>query len=234
MKRYRPILLILFALCLLPSTARADRNVNGSITANGQAITMSTDGVGTVRFIVAGTWTGTLGLQSLGPDGATWTPISFYRTDDGTGAKTSTFTVNVAGKQTSAAMIAVRIAATASWTGTATISINGSSASGVVEAVLAGAVTGSFTDASATIATGGTAQTALALSTSRKKVYIQNTSLTAYVTFSFTTTAGAQGTAGSAILQPGQFWSSDVDGCPTGAISVYSPTTGATVWIMYL
>lgn len=136
MKRIAPIFALLAALWLWTcAPTYADRNVQGSITALGGAVTMSTDGVATVRFVVSGTWTGTLGLQSLGADYATWQAISFYRTDDGTGAKTQTFTVNVAGKQTSAAMVAVRIVSTVSWTGTATVSINGSSATGIIESV---------------------------------------------------------------------------------------------------
>ena len=133
MKRYP--LLLLFALCACLSTpARADRTVTGAITANGGAVTMSTDGVGTMRFTVLGTWTTTLEVDALKPDGSTWkAPVTFYRTDDGSNAKTTTFTTNLDGKFDPAGYIAVRVIATASMTGTATVSINGSSAVGIVE-----------------------------------------------------------------------------------------------------
>lgn len=105
---------------------------------------------------------------------------------------------------------------------------------GITHTVTVNAQYGTLVDASGSIATGGTAQTLMAANSYRHKIIIENTSASAVITFSFTGTAGAQGTAGSYVLQPGQFFTSDPDACSTQAISVYSATTGATWTANYM
>ena len=101
-----------------------DRNVaNGSITST-QTVTMSDDTLSTVRIIVTGTWTSTLNVRVLAPDGTTWIPESVYPYGPG-GSPVSSITANGQWEITGAGHVAVQVIGNTVLTGTAVVSING-------------------------------------------------------------------------------------------------------------
>lgn len=87
---------------------------------------------------------------------------------------------------------------------------------------------GDTTDRSGTIATGGTAQNAMAANTSRKGFILFNNSVgSLWVNFTGTATAGG----GSVEVKASGYWSID-SLCPRGAMSIIGATTGQayTLW----
>lgn len=87
------------------------------------------------------------------------------------------------------------------------------------------ATSGSLTDRSGSVTTGGTAQNAAAALTTRKYLYLENP-YTATETLWFSTTATAVADSPSIALQPGDTWENPPHFCPTGAVSVIAATTG--------
>lgn len=86
-------------------------------------------------------------------------------------------------------------------------------------------ISGSLTDRSGTITTGGTAQNAAAALSTRKYLYIENP-ITATARLWFSTVATAVADSPSISLEPGQSWENPSHFCPTGAVSVIAATTG--------
>lgn len=121
--------LLVAALLVTPSLASAQEYVklwpngaSGNITVNGQAVTVANAReMGTIGIQIAGTWTGTV-VPQCSIDGTNWVAIRVTPTDDTVTVESMTgngiWSGSIAGcKQ-------VRLAATASITGTANISIN--------------------------------------------------------------------------------------------------------------
>lgn len=111
--------------------------------------------------------------------------------------------------------------------------VDSNSGNAYVEGV---ALPGTLLDASVTVAVGGTAVTALsaASSTPYHKEIIEDNNQTAVIDISWTGTAGSGYSAAKTyVLQPGQFYTTDPDCCPQNALSVNSPTSGATAVISY-
>lgn len=79
-----------------------------------------------------------------------------------------------------------------------------------------------YTDRSGTITTGGTAQNAAAANTSRKGLWLQNTSTG---NLRVSTRGTASSTAGI-LVAPGNMMSWPAHGIPTAALSVWGATTG--------
>lgn len=94
--------------------------------------------------------------------------------------------------------------------------------------------TNTYTDASSTITSGGTAQTALASSGTRKRFIIYNNDTTEVLCYNLTGTATLT-TQGSLCLSPSSSSQSGgfVDMEVTNAISVIATTTGHKYTIMY-
>lgn len=88
--------------------------------------------------------------------------------------------------------------------------------------LVAGA-TATRTNQSGTIATGGTAQTAIASNAARKGFEIQNQSVG---NLYFSTLAAAVPSQPSILLVPGAFYETPLGGAGTGAVSIVGATTG--------
>ncbi len=85
-----------------------------------------------------------------------------------------------------------------------------------------------LTDKSVTIATGGTAQTAIAANPARHYLFIQNPSASGG-TLWFSTTGVAVQASPSIELLPGASYENPPHMSPTGAVSVIHPTTSALI-----
>lgn len=87
-----------------------------------------------------------------------------------------------------------------------------------------------LTDASVTISTGGTAQTAAAANTGRRYLFIQNPAGSGG-TLWFSTNATAVAASPSIELVAGASYENPPHYCPTGAVSVIHPTTNAKITV---
>ena len=87
-----------------------------------------------------------------------------------------------------------------------------------------------LTDASVTIAAGDTAQTAAAENSGRKYLFVQNPSASGG-TLWFSTKATAVKASPSIELPPGASYENPAHFCPTGAVSVIHPVTGAKITV---
>lgn len=94
--------------------------ITGTPTAGSTAAFALSTGYNTVRFLVTGTWTGTLVVE-WSPDSSTWIAQGIHQT--GTSYSTSSFTNNFTGQGSAAGFTNVRIRSTAAWTGTATVRV---------------------------------------------------------------------------------------------------------------
>jgi hypothetical protein len=118
--------LLLFCLSL---PIEAQHLASGSLTTNGQAVSVSlgSDRLVSASVQVTGTWTGTITFQGS-IDGSTF--VSVLATNVATGASTATTTANGVFSFTNAGFRTVRASATAAMTGTAVVTIAQGHASG--------------------------------------------------------------------------------------------------------
>lgn len=89
---------------------------------------------------------------------------------------------------------------------------------------------GALTDRSVTITTGGTAQQAAAANASRRYLLIQNPSGSGGTCW-FSSIGTALPASPSIELAPGASYENPAHFCPTGAVSVIHPTTGAKITV---
>jgi len=219
----------------------------GAATAN-SAVEITLNGASTLTIQTTGTYTGALSLQGT-INGTTWVTfggIPLLNINTGgylatiTSALQSIFQADVTG------FTKARVTGLAAMTGTAAVSLSASTAPAMMAldaalptgANVIGAVTNATaanfkaqvqpvpatsTDKSGTIATGGTAQAAIALNANRRGFYIQNLSA-GVLWISDTTTAVA---ASPSIKIPVDgLYESMPGNCPTAAISIIGATTG--------
>lgn len=105
------------------STATGQNNqsiVTGSPTA-GSFVTSTLLGANTCRFVISGTWTGTIQPELSADGGTTWTPLSAHVTQ--TPLSTLSWTANGSGNFPVGGATNVRLRAVAAWTGTANITL---------------------------------------------------------------------------------------------------------------
>lgn len=93
--------------------------VTGTATVGSVASLALTTGYDTVRFLVTGTWTGTLSVEGSMDAGTTWTSLALHQ--QGTAYTAASFTGNFSGMGAVGALTNVRVRASAAWTGTATV-----------------------------------------------------------------------------------------------------------------
>lgn len=158
MKRFARIVPLLFLFCLLASPgahAQTYRNVSGTISANGSAVIINTLGMGTVRFVVSGTWSGTLTFKTQAADGSTWlTESAFPYAPSGSSVSTVSYTGSTQTfKMGCAGQMAVQLVATAWVSGTANIYETASSAVDFINTVTP---SGTSTTVTGNVASGAT------------------------------------------------------------------------------
>jgi hypothetical protein len=203
--------------------------IAGTPTAGSAATFALSNGYGTMRVQVTGTWTGTLVNEVSMDGGTTWVAKGLHQI--GTPYTTSAYTGNFSGEGAIAGVTNVRVRATATWTGTATIRVI---TTVVDEQVYVGnpiqfPVAMTPTDCSGSISTGGTAQNAITAQTTLHGFQFMNLS-TDPMWISFTGTA-ALTTAGSYFLVaasstvPGGSYSTPPGFGTNHALSVIAATT---------
>jgi hypothetical protein len=132
MKRVLVLLLAALITMANASFAQSTRTATGTITANGGSVTMNTADMNTCRFIISGTWSGTIGVKVQAPDMQTWLTVSVYPYAPG-GASVSSITANGQWKMACSSQQAVQVVATAWTSGTATVSIAASTSTDIVD-----------------------------------------------------------------------------------------------------
>ena len=103
------------------AVANGQNYITGTPTANSAASFALASGFDTIRFLVTGTWTGTLSVEMSMDSGTTWTTQGVHQT--GTAYTIVTATSNFSGQGNGAGFTNVRVRATAAMTGTATVKI---------------------------------------------------------------------------------------------------------------
>jgi hypothetical protein len=101
--------------------ANSQSLITGTATAGSTASFTLASGYDTIRVLSTGTWTGTLAFEVSMDGGTTWTTQGLHQT--GTAYTAAAFTANFTGQGNAAGINAVRVRATAAWTGTATIKV---------------------------------------------------------------------------------------------------------------
>jgi hypothetical protein len=94
--------------------------ITGTPTAGSTAV-FYVAGQGSIRLQATGTWTGTLTVEKAIDGDTTWVPASIHVL--GTSWQVNNFTGNFQGSANLSAITAIRVRATAAWTGTATITV---------------------------------------------------------------------------------------------------------------
>lgn len=111
---------------------QVDRTASGSITANGQSVTLSGVGMSNVGVFITGTWVGT--LQFEGTINATdWFSLAAYPIGSNAAGVTST-TANGQWRLLSSGVAQVRVRSSAWTSGTATITLEGNAGSSQTKA----------------------------------------------------------------------------------------------------
>lgn len=100
--------------------ANSQSFVTGSPTA-GSAASFSISSYDTLKVQVTGVWTGTLAVEHSYDSGTTWVTSGLHQ--DGTAFTAGNFTSNFIGGKNVSGATNVRVRATATWTGTATVKI---------------------------------------------------------------------------------------------------------------
>ena len=110
----------------------ADRTATGTITANGQTVSISTNGIGTVGVFIGTTaWTGTISFEGT-INGTDWFSVVGLPVGADTIGVTST-TANGQWRVIGSGLLDVRVHATAAITGTATITLEANATGGLVK-----------------------------------------------------------------------------------------------------
>jgi hypothetical protein len=102
--------------------ANAQSLITGTPTAGSAASFALATGYTTARILTTGTWTGTLAVEGSPDGGTTWTTQGIHQ--PGTSYTTSSFTANFTGQGPASGYTNIRVRATATWTGTATVRLD--------------------------------------------------------------------------------------------------------------
>lgn len=232
-----------------------DKTASGSLTALNDAVTISTNGCGTVGIQITGTWVGRLQFQGTN-DGSTYFSVSMLPRA-GTAAIATSGSGNTQGEIPCAGLIQVRILRDIATSGTAVVTMSAGNGTASVYAYSANAnnflagvsqvgtwttgrtwtvaqatdsvtsypIRGALTDASGT--TNASSTQVLASNASRQYLAIYNNETTAgrYVAFNFTS-AAVISAAGSITLGPGESHFYEGKFIPTEALNIIGLAAG--------
>ena len=222
----------------------ADLSASGTITALNGSVTLPIHGCGSAIFTVTGTWAGTLALQGLAADGATWLSLVGNTGSTGTYAVQNAISANGSYKVINiASFMQIRATATAFSSGPISVGIVAASPvqrnevvqlnAANLNATVSGSVSVSNFPASQPVSGTVTANTQADVALASQTITVQDTGSTSTVVadgqtwYSGTPTAGSAATFAMPSCETAQL---EITGTWTGTLQVEVSGDGTT-WV---